>query len=499
MRHTTNVGGTTDVHPIPDSGEPDAAQAPPSGTDDAHRMGRRFASVAASVSVACVVAAGCAGPPTDGGAPARLTPPMGWNSWNSGIPLTEQTVEQTIDAMVSSGMRDAGYRYVDLDAGWAAPTRGADGRLRADPRAFPHGIAALAAYAHDRGMLFGIYASPFDETCGQDVRIGSDGHETTDATTFAAWGVDYLKYDWCRSNADHAEQVKVFTAMRNALQATGRRIFYSINPNSSDDHRAGIDHDWSGIADMARSTTDLVPVWRSTLPPLDDSDAFLTGTNLGVPDEFAASARAVGASHPGYSADPDMLVVGLPWSEYFTNHIAVNRAIVATYRVTTDRLRKLSDKFTLSDAQLASRATGQPSLTEAEQRSHFSLWAMLSAPLIAGNDVRSMTEATRAILTNRDVIAVDQDPLVARAAPLAGDPRVLVKPLAGGDVAVALVNSDDRPAVIAFAAAAAGLPPSSCYSVRDLWSHAVSTGDGGISRVLAPHDVAMLRVSAHCE
>jgi alpha-galactosidase len=462
-------------------------------------MGARFAAVIVSLGLLCVTGVGCGGPPTDAGGPDRQTPPMGWNSWNSGIPLTEQTVKQTIDAMVTSGMRDAGYRYVNLDAGWAAPTRGSDGKLRADPKEFPGGIAALATYAHDRGMLFGIYASPFNQTCGQDLRIGSRGHETTDARTFAAWGVDYLKYDWCRSNADHAEQVRVFTTMRNALRATGRHIFYSINPNSSDDHRAGITYDWSGIADMARTTADLVPVWRSTLPPLNSADAFLTGTNLGVPDEFAASVKVAGASHPGYSADPDMLVVGLPWSEYFLNHQAVNRAIIAEYLTPPDRLKKLSDKFSLSDAQLAWRATAQPGLTESEQRSHFSLWAMLAAPLIAGNDVRSMSEATRAILTNSDVIAVDQDPLVAPAVPSQRDPRVLVKPLAGGDVAVVLFNADDRAATITTNAKTVGLPSVPCYSVRDLWSHTDSTGAGEISRLIAPHDVAMLRISTHCQ
>ena len=454
--------------------------------------------IVAALAVVCAALAGCAAPTREAGAPTRLTPPMGWNSWNASIPMTEQTVEQTIDAMVSSGMRDAGYRYVDLDAGWAAATRDPDGKLRADPEAFPDGIAALASYAHDRGMLLGIYSSPFDETCGQDVRIGSNGHEKTDADTFADWGVDYLKYDWCRTAADHDQQVKVFTAMRNALRDTGRHIFYSINPNSSGDHRAGVTYDWSGIADMARTTVDLVPVWHSTLPPLNASDAFLTGTNLGVPDEFAASLRVAGASHPGYSNDPDMLVAGLPWSEYFENHLAVNRQIVAAYQVTPDRLKKLSDKFPLPDAQLAYRAAAQPPLTDAEQRTHLSLWAMLAAPLIAGNDVRSMTEATRATLTNSDVIAVDQDPMMARAARSAQDPRVLVKPLAGGDVAVALFDADDRPEFIAATARGVGLPAAPCYSVRDLWSHATATGPGDVGRLIAPHDVAVFRIGAHC-
>lgn len=427
-----------------------------------------------------------------------MTAPLGWNSWNSGIALSEQTVEQTIDAMVSSGMRDAGYRYVNLDAGWAAPTRGADDRLRADPTEFPDGIAATASYAHDRGMLLGIYASPFDETCGQDLRIASRGHETVDARTFADWGVDYLKYDWCRSDADHADQVQAFSAMRNALRATGRRIFYSINPNSSDDHLAGVKYDWSSIADMARTTADLVPVWRSTLPPIDSSDAFLTGTYLGVPDAFAASRTVAGPYHPGYSNDPDMLVVGLSWREYFVNHLAVNRAIIAGYQVTPDRLKKLREKLVLSDPQLDWRATAQPGLTESEQRAHFSLWAMLAAPLIAGNDVRAMTDSTRNILTNIDVIDVDQDSLVARAAPSAQDPRVLVKPLADGDVAVALFNTDQQPATIAVDATAVALPHAPCYTVRDLWSHTDTTDALQISRTVAPHDVAMLRISPRC-
>jgi alpha-galactosidase len=423
---------------------------------------------------------------------------MGWNSWNAGIPPTEQMVKQTIDAMVSSGMRDAGYRYVNLDAGWAAPTRGPDDELRADPSAFPDGIPALASYAHDRGMLLGIYASPYNEICGQDLRLASNGHENTDARTFADWGVDYLKYDWCRSKADHDEQVRVFTAMRDALRTTGRRIFYSINPNSSDDHRAGITYDWSGIADMARTTTDLVPVWRSTLPPVDSSDSFVTGTNLGVPDEFAPSVAPKTPGNPGYFADPDMLVVGLLWSDFYLNHVAVNQAIIDGYEVTPERLEKLRKKLLLSDPQLQWRATAQPSLTESEERTHFSLWAMLSAPLIAGNDVRSMSETTRAILTDADVIAVDQDPLVAPATRTDGDPRVLVKPLTGGDVAVALVNTDDHPAAIGTDANTLKLPQAQCYSIRDLWSHSTTTGPGAISQTVDAHGVAMLRVSADC-
>jgi alpha-galactosidase len=344
-------------------------------------------------------------------------------------------------------------------------------------------------------MLLGLYASPYDESCGQDPRIASAGHENTDARTFAAWGVDYLKYDWCHNDADHANQVKLFTAMRDALHATGRHIFYSINPNSSDNHHAGTAYDWSGIADMTRNTTDLVPVWRDTLPPLDSSDSFLTGTYLGVPDEFRAAAPVASRSRPGYFNDPDMLDVGLTWSDFFVNHLDVSRLIVSEDQLTPERLQKLRTKLALSDAEVSWRANGQPSLTESEQRTHFSLWAMLAAPLLAGNDIRTMTDQARAILTNRDVIAVDQDPLATQATPSPNDGRVLVKPLSEDAAAILLFNPDSQPAEITTSATAAGLQGAQCYAVRDLWTHTETTTAGTITRTVAPHDVAMLRIS----
>jgi alpha-galactosidase len=144
------------------------------------------------------------------------------------------------------------------------------------------------------------------------------------------------------------------------------------------------------------------------------------------------------------------------------------------------------------------RANAQPSLTESEQRAHFSLWAMLAAPLLAGNDIRTMSDQTRAILTNRDVIAVDQDPLAAQAAASPRDNRVLVKPLSDGAVAVTLFNAGDQPATIATSASAAGLRNARCYAVRDLWAHTDTTTAGDITRTVAPHDVAMLRISPAC-
>ncbi|OBC05071.1 alpha-galactosidase [Mycobacterium sp. 852013-50091_SCH5140682] len=405
-----------------------------------------------AVCVGLLAACSTPNPPS----PPQL-PPLGWNSWNSGIPLTEQTVHDTIDAMVSSGMRDAGYRYVNLDAGWAAPTRADDGSLRADLDRFPHGIAALARYAHDRGMLLGIYHSPFNQGCGQDPRIGGAGHEQADAKTFASWGVDYLKYDWCRTEADHDDQVRYFTAMRDALRDSGRHIIYSINPNSSGDPVAGLEYDWSHIADVTRDAVDLVPAWGDT--------ALWQEGLAGVVQAFAEADSLAPHSNSTHVNDPDMLVVGIGWKQFASGHPTM--------------------------------ALGAPraDLTDTEQRAHFSLWAMLAAPLLAGNDIRDMTIQTRDILTNRDVIAVDQDPLMMQGRPLTSDARVVIKPLADGAVAVALFNQSAEPQNVRTSFDAIGLGGHTSATVRDLWQHTDNTSTGTIERQVPGHGVVMLRVT----
>jgi alpha-galactosidase len=409
-----------------------------------------------AVTGSVMVLAACTASPTP--PPSAETPPMGWNSWNSGIELTEQSVKQTIDAMVVSGLRDAGYRYVNLDAGWAAPTRDADGRLRADPDRFPHGIADLAKYAHDRAMFLGIYHSPFNQGCGQDPRIGGAGHEVADAQTFADWGVDYLKYDWCRPAAAHNDQVKYFTAMRDALRATGRHIFYSINPNSSGDPGAGSRYDWSRIADMNRNTVDVVPTWGN--------DTVWAQGLAGVLQSAAAGIPLARRSNPSHLNDPDMMVMGIGWNQFAKTHPTM------------------------------SLGPPQPDLTDTEQKAHFSLWAMLAAPLLAGNDIRSMSGQTLAILTNREVIDVDQDRSVAQVRALPADGRVWAKPMADGSVAVALTNPGGVTADIGTTATAVGLPNADCYRVRDLWTHTETTVTGDVGPVDVPsHGVSMLRVS----
>ncbi|RMI32980.1 glycoside hydrolase family 27 protein [Nocardia stercoris] len=419
---------------------------------------------------------------------------MGWNSWNSGIALNEKSVEATIDAMVASGMRDAGYRYVNLDAGWAAPERDAAGNIQADPTSFPHGMAAIAAYAHDHGLLLGLYSSPYNQICGQTPDNASLGHEEADARTFATWGIDYLKYDWCGPDTDHDTQVPVFTAMRDALRHSGRDIFYSINPDSSPDPDLTTVYDWSGIADMSRIDNDLVPIWHNPLP----TDGVPAGlfTMLGVTELFDAATRAPRHSGPGFVDDPDMLVVGIQMAEYLGSHMNSIETTPPVEQLPPAQRAAIGQLFTLPPDVLT--ALNQPvvSLTETEQRTHFSLWAMLAAPLIAGNDITTMSEQTRELLTNREVIAVDQDPLMAQGAALPGDNRVVVKPLADGSAAVALVNWSDTPATIETTATAVGLPAARDYTVRDLWDRTTTDSTGPLTAsAVPPHGVVLLRVT----
>jgi alpha-galactosidase len=377
---------------------------------------------------------------------------------------------------VSSGMRDAGYVYVNLDAGWAAPRRDARGHLVADPQRFPNGIAAVADYAHARGMKLGLYASPYDEVCSAQPALASVGHEDTDARDFADWGVDFLKYDWCRATVDHADEVAVFTRMGRALRATGRPIVYGINPNNTGDRSAGARYDWSGIADMARTGSDLVPVWREAIPSIGPLDPFETKDYLGVPEAFSRASAAVQPSKPGFWSDPDMLVAGLGWDQFVDAHFA----------------------GTLGP-DLTAALERQPSLTDDEQRAHLALWAMLSAPLIAGNDVRTMSARTRDILVDRDVIAIDQDSLAAPARPVDPEGSVLAKTLSDGAVAVAFLNLADAPAALATTAEQVGLGAAPCYRVRDLWSHDETTSRGPLAAdSVAPHAVALLRVTPGC-
>ncbi|MEV5838752.1 glycoside hydrolase family 27 protein [Nocardia sp. NPDC052112] len=421
---------------------------------------------------------------------------MGWNSWNSGIPLSEMNIITVIDAMVSSGMRDAGYRYVNLDAGWAAPQRDTAGDLVADPAKFPHGIRLLADYAHGRGMSLGLYSSPYNQTCGQAPATASVGREVQDARTFADWGVDYLKYDWCGSDADLGEQVRVFTAMRDALRASGRDIVYSINPNSNGlaESTAGR-YDWSEIADVVRTAGDLIPLWDNTLQPQVLPGGISTRGFIGVLDELTATDR-VTPSRPGYYNDPDMLVVGLQLPQYVTGLLSTApEAALRDTGLSPEQRAQITDRIRLPPYLIQQLGAPETNLTPDEQRAHFSLWAMLAAPLLAGNDVRTMSAETAAILTSREVIAIDQDPAVAQGRFLPGNDRVMVKHLSDGSVAVALFNPSNAPEAITTSAAEIGLDHADHYTIRNAWTHTTAVTEATISDLAVPaHGVTLLTV-----
>jgi alpha-galactosidase len=363
------------------------------------------------------------------------TPAMGWNSWNTfGCDIDEALIRSTADALVATGLRDRGYRYVVVDDCWFDPHRDAAGDLRGDPARFPSGMRALGDYLHARGLKFGLYETPAGRTCGQYVGLypgstGSKGHEAADARRFAAWGVDYLKYDWCSPDGSVGDQVAGFARMRDALAATGRPILYSVNPNSLHT-TTGPERDWGDVANQWRSTQDITATWAS------------------VRDIAGTTVPLAGYPGPGSYADPDMLEVG------------------------------------------------RPGLTAAESRSHFALWAMMAAPLIAGNDVRRADPATLAVLGNLGLIAVDQDPLGRPATEVArgADQWVLARPLANGDTAIALINEAGSTATVRTTAAAAGRTGSS-FTLRDVWTGATTTTTGPISASVPAHGTAVFRIS----
>jgi len=359
---------------------------------------------------------------------------MGWNDWYTFFcNIDEKLIKQTADALVSSGMRDAGYNYVNLDDCWLDHNRDADGNLQADPTKFPDGIKAVADYVHERGLKLGIYEDVGTKTCAG--YPGSYGRVQQDADTFASWGIDFVKVDWCNvpfgdfpglSQQDVAK--KLYTQYSEALKATGRPIVFSIcewNP-------ALQPWTWApAISNMWRTNNDYGDSWRQIVANLDRE---------------ADLAKYAG---PGHWNDPDILQVGLG------------------------------------------------GMNTTEDRAHFSAWAMLAAPLLAGNDLRSMSAATKEILTNREVIAVDQDSLGVGASRIShtDSADVWVRPLANGDRAIMLFNRGDETSTISTTARAAGLPNAGAYSVRDLWAHTTSESAGTIAQSVPGHSAAMFRVA----
>jgi alpha-galactosidase len=372
------------------------------------------------------------------------TPPMGWNTWNTfGCNINEALIRQTADALVANGMRDLGYRYVVVDDCWFNPNRDSAGNLQGDPGRFPSGMRALGDYLHARGLLFGIYQVPAAETCAQYFNsypgaTGSLGHEAADARQFAAWGVDFLKYDWCSPNGTINDQVASFARMRDALAATGRPIVYSINPNSIHE-KTGPLRNWGDVANMWRTTEDITNAWNT---------GQTNGYPMGIQNIVNVNVPLASYAQPGGFNDPDMMEVG------------------------------------------------NGGMNDTEMRSHFALWAIMAAPLIAGNDVRSATSATLTILRNQNLIAINQDALGLQAVQVSNDGtrRILAKRLSNGDVAVALFNQGTSTTTISTTAAAIGKTGTS-FTLRDAWTNATSTTSGTIAASVPAHGTVVYRVS----
>ncbi len=361
-----------------------------------------------------------------------LRPPMGFNTWNKfQCNVSDQLVRGMADAMVASGMKEAGYQYVVIDDCWQV-ARDANGRIVADPERFPLGMKALADYVHDRGLKFGLYTDIGPKTCAG--RPGSSGHFDLDAKSYAAWGVDYIKVDWC--HADSLIAPAQYARFRQALQRSGRPIVLSIC-------EWGLNQPWDWgpkVGHLWRVTDDIEDNWRSLVWIVN------------------SAAAHHGAAGPGHWNDPDMLEVG------------------------------------------------NGGMTAEEYKTHFSLWAIMAAPLIAGNDLRTMSPSTSEILLNREVIAVDQDPLGVQGRIVidrGNGSQVWMKPLQDGGRAVALVNFRSDTAGVSVRWKEIGLPAGPA-SVRDLWAHKDlgSHEDRGtdfgtrLEMKVPPHGVVMLRVRA---
>jgi alpha-galactosidase len=366
-------------------------------------------------------------PPIKDLAPNGLakTPPMGWNSWNLFAgKVDDKTVRTMADAMVTSGMRDAGYVYVNIDDTWQGD-RDAMGVIHGNHK-FPD-MKALVDYVHSRGLKIGIYSSPGPYTCaGYE---GSYGHEAQDAKTYAEWGFDYLKYDWCSaSNVYQDKDMRaVYQKMAEALRSTGRPIVYSLC-------QYGREEVWTWGAAAGGN------LWRTT-GDIDDSYKRM----MEIADSQSVIAKYAG---PGHWNDPDMLEIG-------------------NGGMTTD-----------------------------EYRTHMSLWALFAAPLLAGNDVRKMSADTESILLNKEVIAVDQDPMgvQGRLAPKAGDIEYYGRPLNNGDMALVVVNPANTTTSLKLPWADMHVPEGT--AIRDLWKHEDFKATPEQTFTIPAHGSLMFRMKA---
>jgi alpha-galactosidase len=353
-----------------------------------------------------------------------LRPPMGWNSWNKfRTKIDDKLVREIADAMVSSGMQKAGYTYVNIDDGWEGD-RDAEGNIRANAR-FPD-MKALADYVHGKGLKLGIYTSPGSRTCAGFE--GSLNHEAQDARTFAGWGIDYLKYDWCTAALVYKnEQMRAaYQKMGEALAAAGRPIVYSLCQYG----RENVEKWGAAVGGN---------LWRTTG---DISDSWDKMSSIGFDKQKGLEA----AAGPGHWNDPDMLEIG------------------------------------------------NGGMNDDEYRTHMTLWAMLAAPLIAGNDIRTMKPNIRDILIDAEVIAIDQDPLGRQGKQVfkSGDGEIWVRPLEKDAFAVAVFNRGTTTAKVTARFSDLGITGK--YAVRNVWEHADKGVAPDYGADVGPHSTVLLRL-----
>lgn len=378
------------------------------------------------------------------------TPPMGWNSWNMlGSAINAAAVCGTADAIVAMGMKDYGYEYIVIDDCWSVREgRDGNGDLVPDPQKFPDGMKAVCDYVHSLGLKIGIYSDAADRTCGGFP--ASYGFEEQDAQLWAAWGFDFLKYDYCNAPNEQAAAIERYTRMGEALRKTGREFLFSLC-----EWGGRSPHLWgrSVGGHMWRVSGDVFDSWVNIWVQLPTHGYYGVGVDVSL--DIAADLADYGG--PGGWNDLDMLVVGLKGK----GHVAGG------------------------------------GLSFLEYQTHMSLWCMACSPLMIGCDVRTMDKETAALLTNREVLAVNQDPLgkPARRVRQSGGCDIWRKPLADGTVAVALINRGSSGADVALRASDIGLLDTPKL-VRNLWAQEDQAEfTEQLARRVQPHETLLFKVT----
>lgn len=381
------------------------------------------------------------------------TPPMGFMTWNYfGLDINEAAVKSIAHAMVTTGLRDLGYNYIFIDDGWQGG-RDNKNRLIPDPIKFPSGMKALVDYVHSLDMKIGIYSDAAQLTCGG--YTGSLGFEEQDAKRFAEWGFDYLKYDYCHAPADWQTAIARYERMSKALKNSGKDICFSICEWGD---RAPWLWGKKAGGQLWRTTADIRDKWHSGVKIKKASDLHAMGAS--ILDILNLNAKLSNYAAPNAWNDPDMLIVGL-----------------------------------YGKADAPSSELGGNGCTDTEYQTQMSLWCMMAAPLMISCDIRKMNANTRHILTNKDIIAIDQDPLGKQAQRVQNDSiwQLFVKPLSNGDIAIAALNVSDKTQHINLNVETWGITNKTI--AKDLWSKEILKIKDQIITEIKAHETKVYRLS----